>query len=53
MDAIDEVSITVLGINFTVDMDTLFVNGAPVAGDYVEVEDSAADGIADSVEIDD
>lgn len=53
LEAIDDVSITVLGITFTVDMDTFFENGVPVAGDYVEVEDSDADGIADSVEIDD
>ena len=53
MDAIDDVSITVLGVMFTVDMDTAFVNGMPIAGDYVEVEDDDADGTADTVEIED
>jgi len=53
VDAIDEVSISVLGIMFMIDMDTFFENGTPVAGDYVEVEDDNADGIADSVELDD
>jgi len=51
--AIDNNSITVLGIEFTVDVDTFFENGTPVVDDYVEVEDSDADGIADSVEIED
>ena len=46
-------SIDVLGIVFTVDMDTFFENGIPVVGDYAEVEDEDADGIADSVEIED
>ena len=53
VDAIDELSISVLGIMFMIDMDTSFENGEPVAGDYVEVEDDNADGIADSVELDD
>ena len=53
VDAIDDVSITVVGITFGVDMDTFFENGTPVAGDYAEVEDDDGDGVADSVEIDD
>jgi len=53
MDAIDDVSIEVLGVVFTIDMDTFFENGTPVAGNFVEVEDDDADGIADSVEIED
>lgn len=53
LDAIDEVSITVLGVEFTIDMDTFFEDGTPTAGDYVEVEDDDGDGIADSVEIED
>ena len=53
VDAVDDVSITVLGITFAVDMDTIFENGTPVAGDYAEVEDDDADGVADSVETDD
>ena len=52
-ESIDDVSITVLGISFGLDMDTFFENGMPVAGDYVEVEDDDADGIADQVELDD
>ena len=52
--AIDEVSIDVMGVVFTLDnMVTFFENGRPVAGDFVEVEDDDADGIADSVEIED
>jgi hypothetical protein len=53
VEGIDEVSIDVLGIVFTVDMDTFFENGIPVVGDYAEIEDEDADGIADSVEIED
>lgn len=53
LDAIDDVSLTVFGVEFMIDMDTMFENGTPVAGDYVEVEDDDADGIADSVEIED
>jgi len=53
VEGIDEVSIDVLGIVFTVDMDTFFENGIPVVGNYAEVEDDDADGIADSVEIED
>lgn len=52
-EAVDEVSITVLGISFGLDMNTFFENGVPEVGDYVEVEDDDADGIADSVELDD
>ena len=53
VDAIDEVSITVLGIVFTLDAETFYETVAPVAGDYAEVEDDDADGIADWVEIED
>jgi len=53
VDAIDDVSITVVGITFGVDMDTFFENGTPVAGDYAQVEDDDGDGVADFVEIDD
>jgi hypothetical protein len=52
VDAIDAVSITVVGVTFVVDMNTFFENGTPVEGDYAEVEDDG-DGVADSVEIDD
>jgi len=53
MNAINDVSIDVMGVVFTIDMDTFFENGTPMAGDFVEVEDDDADGIADSVEIED
>ena len=53
LDAIDEVSVTVLNVAFSVDENTFFENGTPVDGDYVEVEDEDADGYADSVEIED
>ena len=53
MDAIDDVSITVVNVMFSVDANTFFENGVPVDGDYVEVDDEDADGYADSVEIED
>ena len=53
VDAIDEVSITVAGIAFTVDADTRFENGTPAVGDYVEVEDHDGNGTADTVEFGD
>lgn len=53
LEAIDDVSITVLGIGFSIDASTFFEDGLPVVGDYVEVEDENGDGIADSVEIED
>ena len=53
VEAIDDVSINVLGVTFVIDMNTLFEDGTPVAGDYVEIEDDNADGIADSVELED
>ena len=52
MGAIDDVSITVLGVAFGLDESTFFEDGTPAVGDYVEVEDEDADGFADSVEID-
>ncbi len=52
LEAIDEVSVVVLGITFSVDSNTVFENGMPVVGDLVDVEDDG-DGIADSVEIED
>ena len=53
-----DTSITVLGIMFTIDrsmtaMMTSFPDGEPVVGDFVSIEDSAGDGTADVVEIDD
>ena len=53
VDAIDDVSIRVLGISFAIGVETFFENGTPVDGDYVEIEDDNADGVADSVELDD
>jgi hypothetical protein len=44
--------ITVLGITYRVDGATNYDDGLPVQGDYVEITDNDADGIADSVEID-
>lgn len=53
VDAIDDNSIDVLGIVFGIDMNTSFEDGVPVAGNFAEVEDDDADGVADSVELDD
>lgn len=53
LDAIDDVSLTVLNVIFSVSENTFFENGLPVMGDYVEVEDEDADGFADFVEIKD
>ena len=46
------VSITVLGISYSVDATTAYPDGLPVVGDSVKIIDSDADGLADSVEID-
>lgn len=51
--AIDDVSISVLGISFTIGAETFFENGTPQVNDFVELEDENGDGVADSVEIDD
>ena len=53
VDAVDGVSLTVLGITFALDVNTFFEDGTPVVGDYVEVEDDNGDGTADTVEIED
>lgn len=53
VDAIGDVSITVLGITFGIDMNTFFEYGIPDVGDYAEIEDEDADGVADSVELED
>ena len=53
VDAIDDVSITLAGVTFTVDANTRFENGTPAVGDYVEVEDHDGDGTADSVDFGD
>jgi hypothetical protein len=46
-------SLTVLGVVYKTDGETLFEDGMPEVGNYVEVEDEDADGFADSVEIED
>lgn len=46
-------AITVLGITYTVDSNTSYPEGTPVAGDSVEINDTDGDGIADSIETDD
>ena len=51
--AIDEASLTVLDVTFGINAETFFANGTPIIDDVVEVEDIDADGIADSVEIED
>ena len=48
----DLVSITVLGVSYSVDATTAYPDGLPVVGDMVKVTDSNADGLADSVELD-
>ncbi|MDJ0711479.1 MAG: DUF5666 domain-containing protein [Woeseiaceae bacterium] len=53
LEAIDEVSATVVGIEFGIDAGTMFDNGMPVVGDDVEIEDHDEDGIADLVSLDD
>jgi hypothetical protein len=53
VDAVSDVSLTVLGVTFALDMNTMFEGGTPAIGDYVEVEDDNGDGTADSVEIED
>ncbi len=51
--SISDVSISVLGVEFMIDMNTMFENGIPGPEDYVEVEDDDGDGVADYVEIED
>jgi hypothetical protein len=47
------VSISALGVKFTLDAGTVFEDGTPSAGDSVDIEDFDRDGFADSVEIED
>ena len=51
--AIDDVSISVLDITFTIGAETFFENGTPQVDVYVELEDENGDGVADVIEIDD
>lgn len=53
VDAINEGSISVLGISWVIGTETVFEDGMPVVGNFVEIEDDNANGIADSVEIED
>ena len=53
VDAVSDVSLTVLGVKFALDANTMFEGGMPAPDDYVEVEDDNGDGTADSVEIED
>jgi hypothetical protein len=53
VDAVDDVSITILGITFGIDGTTMFFGAEPMVGDYAEVEDNDADGTANSIETDD
>ncbi|MDJ0916566.1 MAG: DUF5666 domain-containing protein [Woeseiaceae bacterium] len=51
--AIDEVSIRILTVTFTIGAETFFENGVPQVEDFVELEDENGDGVADVIEIDD
>ena len=53
VDAIDDTSLTVVGVTWSLDMNTFFEDGTPSVGDYVEIEDDNGDGTADTVEIED
>lgn len=53
VDAIDDVSLTVVGVTWSIGMNTFFEDGTPAVGDSVEVEDDNGDGTADTVEIED
>ncbi len=47
-------TLQVLGVVYNTDPNiTIFEDGVPVLGDFVEVEDDNGDGMADSVEIED
>ena len=52
-DAVDGVSLTVVGVTFSLDMTTSLEDGMPSIGNYVEVEDDNGDDTADTVEIED
>lgn len=52
--AIDAGSLDVLGVVWVIDSAiTIFEDGMPVGGEFVEIEDDNGDGIADTVEIED
>jgi len=48
---VEGVSISVMGVTFTIDSDTQLEDSAPINGDVVEVEDEDRDGIAEKIDI--
>ena len=54
VEAIDAGTLQVLGVIYNINSGvTVFEDGMPVVGDFVEVEDDNGDGLADTVEIED
>ncbi len=54
VEAVNDGTLQVLGVVYNTDPNiTIFEDGVPVLGDFVEVEDDNGDGMADSVEIED
>ena len=54
VEAVNAGTLEVLDVVYNTDPDiTIFEDGVPVVGDFVEVEDDNCDGMADSVEIED
>ncbi len=54
VEAVDAGTLQVLDVVYNTDPNiTIFEDGVPVVGDFVEVEDDNGDGTADSVEIED
>ncbi len=54
VEAVNDGTLQVLDVVYNTDPDiTIFEDGVPVVGDFVEVEDDNGDGMADSVEIED
>ena len=54
VEVIDAGTLQVLGVVYNIDSGvTVFEDGMPVVGDFVEVEDDNGDGLADTVEIED
>lgn len=54
VEAVDARTLQVLGVVYNIDPGiTIFEDGIPVIGDFVEVEDYTGDGMADTVEIED
>ncbi len=54
VEAVNDGTLQVLGVVYNTDPNiTIFEDGVPVVGDFVEVEDDNGDGMADSVEIED